>query len=128
MKLLIDTHTFLWLAADSSKLSPKAQQLLSDDTNEIYLSVASLWEMAIKIGLGKLQVAKPLAALVAEQQQANRIQLLFIQPGHTFAVQDLPPHHKDPFDRMLVMQAQAESLTLVTQDSTLNRYLLSIVW
>lgn len=128
MKLLIDTHAFLWLASDISKLSPKVQHLFSDDANEIYLSVASLWEMAIKIGLGKLQVAKPLATLVAEQQQANRIQLLLIQPEHTLAVQDLPHYHKDPFDRMLVVQAKAESLTLVTQDGTLSRYLLTIVW
>lgn len=128
MKLLIDTHAFLWLASDISKLSPKVQHLLSDDANEIYLSVASLWEMAIKIGLGKLQVAKPLATLVAEQQQANRIQLLLIQPEHTLAVQDLPHYYKDPFDRMLVVQAKAESLTLVTQDGTLSRYLSAIVW
>ena len=128
MKLLIDTHTFLWLASDVSKLSFTAQQLISNDENEIYLSVASLWEIAIKLGLNKLHISKPLDQLVAEQQAANRILLLAIQPNHALAVQTLPPHHKDPFDRMLVVQAVAESMRLITHDETLKLYPVQVEW
>ena len=128
MKLLLDTHAFLWLASDSSKLSPKVQRLISDDDNALYMSVASLWEMSIKLSLGKLQIGKPLTILVSEQQQANHIQLLAIQPSHALAVQELPHHHKDPFDRMLVAQSAAESMLLLSHDPMLKLYSVQIEW
>jgi PIN domain nuclease of toxin-antitoxin system len=128
MKLLLDTHAFLWLASDITKLSPNVQRLLSNEENEIYLSVASLWEMSIKLGMGKLHIGKPLAQIVIEQQQVNHIQLLAIHASHALAVQELPPHHKDPFDRMLVAQARLELMTLLTEDATLKLYPVAVEW
>ncbi len=84
--------------------------------------------MSIKLSLGKLQIGKPLTTLVAEQQHANHIQLLTIQPNHALAVQELPHHHKDPFDRMLIVQSAAESMPLLSHDPTLKLYQVRVEW
>jgi PIN domain nuclease of toxin-antitoxin system len=102
MRLLLDTHAFLWFLGDAPELSTQARGLIEDDTNEVLLSVASLWEMAIKISLQKLTLSGPLGQFIPEQLALNSIGLLPITLAHTVAVATLPFHHRDPFDRLLI--------------------------
>ena len=117
MYLLLDTHIFIWLDSHSAQLSPAATTALGDSTNTLFLSVASLWEMQIKINLGRLPLRLPLRDIVTEQQQINGVRLLSVRASHTFALDGLPRHHKDPFDRLLMAQAIAENMTVVSADS-----------
>lgn len=128
MKYLLDTHTFLWLAIDDEKLSPIARAICEDSANELFLSLASVWEIQIKVGVGKLQLPVSLLELVAAQETQNRVQLLPIQLAHIVFLADLPNHHRDPFDRMLVAQALSEELTIITNDATLPSYPVRVAW
>jgi PIN domain nuclease of toxin-antitoxin system len=128
MNLLLDTHVFLWFIAGDERLSKTARTLIENADNEVFLSQASLWEIAIKISLGKLTLSQPFETLMAEQLQQNQIQLLDIRLQHAAGVITLPFHHRDPFDRMLIAQAQAETLTLVSEDSSINLYDVRSVW
>ncbi len=127
MKLLLDTHIFIWLATEPGSLSPRARLLCQDPDNELLLSIGSIWEMQIKRQLGKLAFVTPLADLIAVQQAVNRIALLPIELAHILALQTLPPLHKDPFDRLLIAQANVEDITLLTTDSTLPGYQVRMV-
>jgi PIN domain nuclease of toxin-antitoxin system len=117
MKYLLDSHTFIWLDNDPGKLSPKVAALFSDRTNQLLLSIASVWEMQIKLQIGKLTLPAPLANIITEQHTANGIQLLPIDLSHVLELASLADHHKDPFDRLLIAQARIEQATLVTDDS-----------
>jgi PIN domain nuclease of toxin-antitoxin system len=128
MKLLLDTHAFLWWAAAPDKLSERVLLACQDRDNKLILSVASVWEMQIKLQLGKLKLQPSLNILVEAQQRANDLQILPIELGHVLALSDLPPHHKDPFDRILVAQALAEDAYLVSADEALARYPASLFW
>jgi PIN domain nuclease of toxin-antitoxin system len=128
MKLLLDTHVFIWMESQPAKLSSKAQTALEDESNSLLLSVASVWEMQIKVQLGKLKFTFPLQQVIAAQQEVNGIEVLPIQLMHTFALDNLPLHHKDPFDRMLLVQAQVENAVLVSQDSLFSQYPVQILW
>lgn len=128
MNLLLDTHAFIWLAGDPTKLSASASAALQDTSNTLFFSVASIWEMQIKLQLGKLALPRPLPELVANQQQVNGLQLLPIEPTHIYALDTLPSHHKDPFDRLLVAQTSIEQLTLVTTDSVFKAYGVPLLW
>jgi PIN domain nuclease of toxin-antitoxin system len=127
MRLLLDTHTFIWWDSDPGKLSAAALAALSDPANELFLSVASIWEMAIKSDLGKLTLRLPLADIIAHQR-LNGIQLLSIHPAHVLGVVGLPAAHKDPFDRLLVAQAVAEGMDLVTADPVFASYPVRVFW
>ena len=105
MKVLLDTHAFLWFVADAPQLSPTARQIIQDRANDILLSIASIWEMAIKVSIGKLTIAQPLDLFLPSQLQQNSIALLEINLRHVLAVNNLPFHHRDPFDRLLAAQA-----------------------
>ena len=105
MKLLLDTHIFIWWADQPEKLSPVALSALEDETNELLLSVASVWEMQIKIQLGKLKLSLPLKELVKNQQETNDLTVSPVALTHVVALDALPFHHKDPFDRLLITQA-----------------------
>ena len=107
MKLLLDTHAFIWWDSKASRLSPRALAACSDPANELLLSTASLWEMQIKIQLGKLQLRTPLANIIADQR-ANGIGILAVTVEHVLAIGNLPPVHRDPFDRILVAQTNEE--------------------
>jgi len=107
MKLLLDTHVFVWWDADLTRLSAVALVAIRDPANEIWVSTASAWELAIKVQIGKLTLRLPLADIFA-QQMANGMRILPVSLIHALAVEALPPVHKDPFDRMLVAQANAE--------------------
>ncbi len=127
MKLLLDTHIFIWWADESGKPSPQALALCEDPANELVLSVASIWEMQIKRQLGKLQLTLPLRDLVAGQQATNNLAVLPVTLAHVLALESLPPRHKDPFDRLLVAQAMVEGAVLVSVDTVFAAYPVTVL-
>src|SRR2546423_12069929 len=116
MRLLLDAHTFLWWVTNDPALKRRARAAIADVDNDCFLSHASVWEMAIKVSLGKLKLPSPVGRFVAEQCEMNNFHLLPITLAHVAAVERLPFHHRDPFDRLLVAQAQHEGLTVVSRD------------
>jgi PIN domain nuclease of toxin-antitoxin system len=128
MKLLLDTHVFIWWFNEPEKLSPKTSTLLADDNNELLLSVASVWEMQIKVQVGKLKLAIPLSELVESQRQTNGVQVLSVELEHVLALDALPALHKDPFDRLLVAQANVEGALLVSRDPVFSSYPVKLIW
>ena len=128
MNLLLDTHTFIWWDSAPKKLSPQVLTLCHDQDNTILLSVASVWEMQIKLQLGKLQLRLPLEEILKNQQQTNNIRVLEVTLAHVLALDGLPAPHKDPFDRLLVAQANAESAVLVSRDKMFKRYPVKLLW
>jgi PIN domain nuclease of toxin-antitoxin system len=128
MTLLLDTHTFLWLVEGSPNLSAAAKTALADPANELHLSVASVWELAIKTGNKKLALTDPLATFVGKWTVVYQLALLPIDMTHVLAVVGLPNHHRDPFDRILIAQALIEGMTLVSADAKLTPYPAPILW
>jgi len=128
VKLLLDTHTFIWWDSDPAKLSATALALCSDPANELILSVTSLWEMQIKHTLGKLSLRLPLSDIVMHQQATNGVVVLPILPAHIFALDGLPTPHKDPFDRLLVAQANSEGAMLISADAIFVTYPVRVAW
>lgn len=128
MRLLLDTCTFIWLAADAPALTPVARQSCGDPGNEVYLSALSAWEIAIKHRLGRLPLPEPPNRYVATRRQWLKVEPLPFD--ETCAAHDalLPPHHRDPFDRGLVSQAILNGLTIVTPDEAIARYPAPILW
>ena len=122
MKFLLDTHCWLWLQTERRRFDQGLLETLADPASERYLSAASAWEIAIKYAVGKLPLPEPPAIYVPERMRLSRFEGLAITPAHALAVAVLPQHHRDPFDRVLVAQAQVEGLTLVTADAILERY------
>lgn len=127
-RLLLDTHAFLWWDSDPQRLSATVLALCRDPSVRLLLSLVSVWEMQIKSGLGKLPLTLPLAQIVQEQQARHGLELLPITPAHIYALDSLPPHHKDPFDRLLIAQAQVENLPLASIDSLFAPYPVSLIW
>ncbi len=128
MRLLLDTHVLIWLVEGSEKLSQVAKQAIEDENNDIYLSIASLWEITIKISLGKLQLGLSLDRVIETYILPNGIEILPIQLNHLLILRDLPFHHRDPFDRVLISQSQSEDLVLVSGDRLFGDYLVQILW
>lgn len=128
MRALLDTHTFYWFIEDNPRLSATAKAFIVDGTNEVLLSVASLWEMAIKISLGKLTVSGSFAPYITQQMNASNIGLLDISLEHVAAVVALPFHHRDPFDRLLIAQALVEQIPLISVDSVFDAYAVRRLW
>jgi len=128
MKLLLDTHTFIWWDSEPAKLSEQALALCQDPSNTLLFSVASAWEMQIKLQLGKLALKLPLATVIEGQRQTNQIEILPITLPHVLALQDLPAPHKDPFDRLLVAQANVEGASLISGDPIFADYPVSVIW
>lgn len=122
MKLLLDTHIFIWLDSAPGKLSPQAHALCADTSNTLLLSVVSAWEMQVTAQLGKLTLMLPLQQIITGQQQANGIQILPVELAHVLALDSLPLHHKDPFDRLLIAQAIVEGATILTADRAFAAY------
>ncbi len=122
MKALLDTHVFIWAISEARRLSPRVRQIIEDPENEVLVSAASAWEMAIKVSTGKLKIGGPAAVLVQRKLVEHRMTLLPIQLSHLEALEKLPLHHRDPFDRLLVAQAIDEEATLITVDAQLRRY------
>ncbi len=128
MNLILDTHTFLWFICGSDRLSATARSLIDDPANQPFLSVASLWEMAIKLSIGKLNLARPFEDLIPEQMQLNGVQLLSIELAHIAPVTNLPFHHRDPFDRLLISQAVVERMPIVSGDPSFDGYQVTRLW
>lgn len=122
MKLLLDTHTFIWFVTDSPRISNTAKTLIEDEYNEKLLSIASVWEMAIKHSTGKLTFELPFISFTTSQMQQNSMQLLNIQIEHLNVVADLPLHHRDPFDRLIIAQATVEQMPIVGIDKVFDSY------
>jgi PIN domain nuclease of toxin-antitoxin system len=128
MRLLLDTHAFLWWIEDAGALSRRARRAIADPANECLLSLASCWEMAIKLRLGKLTLATAIDRFVPEQLAANGFVQLGIGFRHVCRVASLPFHHRDPFDRLLAAQAIEEGLAVVTRDGVFRKYGLRRIW
>jgi PIN domain nuclease of toxin-antitoxin system len=128
MRLLLDTHTFIWWDSEPAKLSVQALALCQDRQNSLLLSVASVWEMQIKLQLGKLKLTLPLSEIIESQQQTNHLEVLPILLPHVLAVQHLPAHHKDPFDRLLIAQANVEDVSIVSNDPMFPKYTNKVLW
>jgi PIN domain nuclease of toxin-antitoxin system len=120
MKLLLDTHTFIWWYNEPDKLSKPVLTACQDKENLILLSVASAWEMQIKLQSGKLKINLPLAEVIDHQRQDNGMEVLPVTLAHVLALQSLPLHHKDPFDRLLIAQANVKNAVLVSKDAVLG--------
>lgn len=128
MRLLLDTHALLFWVYDPPRLGVRALGALSNRDNQVYWSVASSWEVAIKVGLGKLVLDGPVAEVIPSELLRHGFTLLAVDHAHVLAVADLPRHHGDPFDRLLVAQARAEGLSLVSADGKLAPYGVDLVW
>jgi PIN domain nuclease of toxin-antitoxin system len=128
VRALLDTHAFLWFVTGHRALGPAADHVIGRGASELMLSIASVWELAIKAGLGRLEFMVPLESFVSEQLQLNRIALLPVALDHATRVASLPHHHRDPFDRMLVSQAQMEEMPIISADPVLDRYGVNRIW
>jgi PIN domain nuclease of toxin-antitoxin system len=128
MKYLLDTHTFLWWCLGAEQLSPRARDMIADGRNEIFLSAASVWEIAIKAGKGRLTLPEEPGHFISSRMSLHRFLALPVQISHALRVYDQPPHHADPFDRLLIAQCQMESLPLITKDEEIKQYDLEVIW
>lgn len=128
MTLLLDTHAFLWFCQDDPALSAAAKKLIEDPENRKLLSIASCWEIAIKAGRGKLKLGEPSASYVPAALARTGFEVLPIAIEHATGVEGLPLHHRDPFDRLLVAQAMAEKLSIVSNDVILDAYPITRLW
>jgi PIN domain nuclease of toxin-antitoxin system len=128
MRVLLDTHTFLWVLEDSPRISARAREVVHDVRNEAFLSTASLWEIAIKVSTAKLTLDRSFDEVLAFIERRRLLALMPVAPVHIAAVIELPFHHRDPFDRMLVAQTLAEDLSLVSNDDVLDAYGIRRMW
>ncbi len=128
MKLLFDTHTFIWWDSQPNNLSQTALTLLQDRSNILLLSVISIWEMQIKLQLGKLTLSRSLLEIIENQQKTNQIEVLTVKLTHVLALDSLPIVHKDPFDRLLIAQANLENAALVSCDPIVAQYPVNVIW
>ena len=128
MKVLVDTHTFLWDIIADHRSSTKAKQVLRSDEHELVFSLVSLWEIAIKIKTGKLNTNGSSVAYIHDEMNAYGMQLLPIRYEHILQLESLPHHHSDPFDRLLIAQALTEPLPILTGDRAFANYGIKLVW
>lgn len=128
MRGLLDTHAMIWLIEGDSRLSADAANAIRDPSAVLWFSIASYWDMCLKIGKGKLTLHPDWRQTLAREMHLNRIVWLGIQPVHCDIVTSLPHLHGDPFDRMLVAQAQREGLTIITVDGMMGDYGVSVLW
>jgi len=128
MRILLDTHVFIWWDSEPARLSPRVLALCQDQENTLLLSVASAWEMQVKTQLGKLKLHLPLSHLIQSQQVTNALEVLPVTLDHILALDTLPTHHKDPFDRVLLAQSTVEDLVLVSKDSVFANYPVQVIW
>lgn len=127
-RILLDTHAWLWFNGGDERLRPEVRDLLRDPDNDLYLSAASTWEIAIKVAAGRLELPMAPERYVPSRMTENGVLPLSIHPPHTLRAAALPMHHRDPFDRMLVAQAQVEALELLTGDPRLKPYDAPLIW
>lgn len=128
MTVLLDTHAFLWWIADDPRLSDAAGAMIANAENEVWVSAVSGWEIAIKTGLGRLELPSDPERFVPDQLSRNAMTALPIQMAHALRVARLPRHHRDPFDRLLIAQAQVEAVPIATRDPDIGRYEVEVFW
>lgn len=128
MNLLLDTHAFLWFLSGDSSLSSAAKTLIEDPTTNAFVSIASCWEIAIKTGVGKLNLGEPATTFLPRELARNRFDLLGVELRHATFVETLPHHHRDPFDRMLVSQSLIEAIPIISGDAALDPYGVQRLW
>ncbi|MBD2667167.1 PilT protein-like [Richelia sinica FACHB-800] len=126
--ILMDTHTFIWYVTDDSQISNQVLEVINDENNQIFLSIASVWEMGIKHGLGKLSFNVPFETFIRQQMSINDFTLLDIKISHINTVAQLPLHHRDPFDRILIAQAIVENIPIISGDSKFDAYPIQRLW
>jgi PIN domain nuclease of toxin-antitoxin system len=128
MQALLDTSSFLWFITDNENLSCTARNFIADVKNNLLLSAASLWEIAIKVGIGKLELLQPFDEFIPEQLNQNSIDVLPIKASHLSKLIVLPFHHRDPFDRIIIAQAIAEGIPLIASDAAFHQYGVELIW
>lgn len=128
MKVLVDTHILIWALLENHRLTPKARQILRSSDDELVFSLVSLWEIAIKIKIGKLNALGSSVAYIRDEMDAYGMELLPIRYEHILQLKMLPPHHSDPFDRLLIAQAITESLPILTHDKVFSLYPVKAIW
>jgi PIN domain nuclease of toxin-antitoxin system len=128
MKLLLDTHTFIWFTIDSPQLNAAVRVLIEDENNQKLLSTASIWEMAIKQSIGKLSFGLPFKVFIEQQISTNSIELININLDHIEIVAPLPLHHRDPFDRLIIAQAMMEQIPILSADGVFDAYPIQRLW
>lgn len=128
MKCLLDTHALLWIVGGDSRLGQKAKSAYLDEANSVFVSMATIWELAVKISLKKLEIAGELNGFVTEHVHGNGMELLPIQLAHCCQLQNLDFHHRDPFDRLIIAQAMVERLTIVSADKEFDAYPIQRIW
>ncbi|MCT7974203.1 type II toxin-antitoxin system VapC family toxin [Laspinema olomoucense] len=122
MRLLLDTHTFLWFVMGDPRIPPDLQDIIADENNQKLLSKATVWEVAIKQSIGKLNFARPFRDVIEQQLAANGIDLLDISLAHIEVVASLPRHHRDPFDRLIIAQGIVENIPIISADTIFDAY------
>ncbi len=127
MKLLLDSHTFIWSYSERHKLSPAATTEILSVSNQLFLSLVSIWEIQIKIQAGKFTFNRPFVDVIAQQQEVNGLSLLPINLSHVIELENMPLYHKDPFDRLLIAQAIVEDMTIVSSDEDFAQYQVSLL-
>jgi len=128
MTLLLDTHTFLWAILDDPALSDRVRGQIETEAERVFVSVASFWEIAIKFGLGKLPLPEEPDHYLPAQQEAAGFERLLVDAPEVCQVHRLPPHHRDPFDRLLVAQANCHGMVIATDDDLIRRYPVQTTW
>jgi PIN domain nuclease of toxin-antitoxin system len=128
MRVLLDTHSFLWFITGDDKLSNRAKDLITDLSNQVLVSVASLWEISIKASLGKLILSRPFEELIPEQLALNEIDGLPINLDHLAKLINLPFYHRDPFDRLIIAQELVEELPIISKDPVFKAYSIEVIW
>jgi PIN domain nuclease of toxin-antitoxin system len=128
MKLLLDTHAFIWWDSTPDRLSERVQDMLQDASHDILFSIVSAWEMQIKHQLGKLELRLPLGEIIEEQCRINMVDVLPVELEHVLALDSLPALHSDPFDRLLIAQANVAEASLVSSDTAINQYPVRTLW
>ena len=128
MRVLIDTHIFLWWNSDDPSLSLLAKEIIADHRNEIFLSSASVWEIVIKVSKGRLLLPMPPDQYIPSRMRFYGFQLLPIYMYHALHILNLPSHHNDPFDRMLIAQSNTEDMPLITSDENIKQYQIETIW
>ncbi len=128
MRLLLDTHTFIWYVTDNPRLSAHVKLLIEDENNEKLVSIASIWEMAIKHSIGRLNFSLPFMEFVGQQLTVSNIGLLEINLQHIEVVALLPLHHRDPFDRLIIAQSMAQQIPILSVDAIFDAYAIGRVW
>ena len=128
MRILLDTHVLIWLVEGDKNLSTVARSAIEDEDNSLYLSIASLWEITIKLSLGKLDLQLSVDEMVESFLIPGGIEILQIETRHLSILRDLPLHHRDPFDRLIIAQAQAEKMTLISADGVFDLYDVDLRW